>query len=408
MEFARILIVKAKTAATKAVENQSTNEWTCKTFDAIPLLFEAASESEPASIKFDEIEDQTIKVVNDTISDINVDDVFRVGQNIQGRWILLEQKPQNAGRIRFITTGKMTNRLVQVLVTEVVGNAINPNDGQLFKRNDYAFIADRNNIYPEVERDATGWAFWQAPFFGLPGRWEIEKCTMPVREVIGITEECTCVNAGSYRYRLRVGNAVSGHPYTDIPPEWQKIGGVWYMFAENPMNLRTIPNTEVVAVRISNQISSEPKNWSVPRGGSATSSSWQITNVRKPLAKWVKVRKDGDADSGSDSGWEIINFYDGVDPREGCSTPVVCGLDCDCLEDGDEGFAFFNANNCSYVVVSTQSALYGEFKDTDVLIDAKIVDDNLEFDKVTTKLPCKEDAEPDKIPLTDCDDEGSA
>ena len=71
-------------------------------------------------------------------------------------------------------------------------------------------------------------------------------------------------------------------------------------------------------------------------------------------AKQLKVKKNED----SDSGWEIVDYYNGDDPGE-CEPEYECLFDCECLKDGDEALAFLDQNTDKYFIYSSESALLG-------------------------------------------------
>ena len=114
------------------------------------------------------------------------------------------------------------------------------------------------------------------------------------------------------------------------------------------------------------------------------------------------------------SGWSLDEFYNGFDPLRyfnGIDGPLFGNsvTECldSCLEEGDHAMAVFDVNTPQYVVITSESGVQGNVTRQDVIINAQLKSDSLEFERLNIPVACTEDASPIAIPLTDCDDDES-
>ena len=389
MLYSRIIHGRATSAAPPFTLFSGTLK--CFSFTARPMLFEKAESASPTELALDHITADEITAFNDTTSGVEIDDVVKLGQNVQGRWMLITNK--TPARVKFITTGKMTSGAVAAAVLNVLGETT-------VAVGDAISVGDQHNIYPEVEEEAIGWAWWQPAITDSPAqdaRWEIEKCTMPISEAIGIIGACTCGGTTSTSYTITVTDPSSHHPDVDVPPEWTWNGSAYTVTVKNPFLFRMPATAVCVIKRVNNEKVSKPTLHAVPHTGSATTASWEIWQTRDALARWAKFEK-------SYAGWDYVSSWEGVAPTF-CGTPAaICGLgDCSCFDSGDVAIGFFDPSACNYVLIASESAMAGVLVEQTFLTNAQLYADALVFETKTAKVACVDYGAEISIPLTDCD-----
>ena len=362
MFYARIAIATCMEAA-----DPRSGE-TCPLFNAKLRLFENASAPTPPAEHPDDltlttIDSQHVPVANTTEQAIAVGDEIMVGETIDERWVVVNGGA-GAPRIQFVTTSKMASQQVAVKVLRVHGAAPDLSGGVL-QFGSTLNVTDPFNLWAEVEPNATGWAYYVAQSADdtetedvteptHPARYEIEECSLPIKELEGTISTCLLKSQGSKDVAVSFSNddIRSSYPNVDKPPEASESGVI---NAQNTYNLDAIANSRVFIRRVTNLHDSEPEDYA-QGAGSATTARWEIYKVQKKIARWAEVRHEGEQ-------WEWSNgpTWDGFSPfGDGGCPPAITGYSTDCLPvSGTVGVAFYSPENHEYRVVSTHSALLG-------------------------------------------------
>jgi hypothetical protein len=362
MFYARIAVATCMEAA------DPRDGQTCPVFNAKLRLFENASAPVPPAEHPDDltlttIHSQHVPVANTTEQAIAVGDELLVGQTVDERWVIINGGT-GAPRIQFVTTGKMANQQVAVKVLRVHGAAPDLSGGVL-QYGSTLNVTDPFNLWAEVEPNATGWAYYVAQSADdpettevteptHPARYEIEECSLPIKEMEGTITSCLLKTDGSKDVTVSFSSndIRSSYPNVDNPPEASESGVI---NAQNTYNLDAITNSRVFIRRVTNLHDSEPEDYTLGTG-SATTAQWEIYKVQKKIARWAVVRF-------TTGGWEWSNgaVYDGFSPfGDGGCPPPIDGFYNDCLPaDLTEGVAFYKPETHRYQVVSTDSAILG-------------------------------------------------
>ena len=339
---------------------------TCPVFNAKLRLFENASAPVPPADHPDDltlatIDSQHVPVVNTTEQAIAVDDEILVGQTIDERWVIINGGT-GSPRIQFVTTGKMAGQQVEVKVLRVHGAAPDLSGGVL-EFGSTLNVTDPFNLWAEVEPDATGWAYYVAqseddPDTGgvteptHPARYEIEECSLPIKELEGTIETCLKKedDQKDVTIDLMGGDVRSSYPCVDEPPEASESG---IISADNTYNLDAVSGSKVFIRRKTDLKPSTPEDFDLG-SGSATQADWEIIRVEKKIARWTGCRWTG-------TEWQQTgSVWDGFDPFEADCPPPFSAASVACLpKESTEGIACYNPESHLYVVVSTASALLG-------------------------------------------------
>jgi hypothetical protein len=266
---------------------------------------------------------------------------------------------------RFKTTAKMTSREVQAELTWVADPPENPDTENPYEPGDTVTLSDPRNVFPDVEANATGMAYW-ADFpdgsGGTDSRWEILNCTLPINEVRAKLEACmfkntlngqVTVDTSDGRWNMADGLNV------DLPPEFGSPSGTEYSITfENDLGFDAVIDEYIYLRRVTNADASEPDNTEVPKAGSSTLAKWQVVDVDDCIARWLCVEKL------SESSWMYLSHWEGKNQY----APDKCGTTVDvidpcfssqCAPNGTKFTASYNPEENKYVLISSQSALLG-------------------------------------------------
>lgn len=284
-------------------------------------------------------------------------------------WFLIDDPGAPMCRFHTVSnsSGKITNRIVSAEIDLVFGSITNPDTGVQFAPGDAIQVHDPDNLFPEIEPNATGVAYWRAteaqtsseppPAYN---RWEVESCSLPINEIRAKIDECFYHSTQTVQLKFGydpIDYIRSSYPNVDKPPEWTEgeVTGEYTVTAQNPWEHDAVENTYVIARRISNPQHSEPRNRLTPRPGSSTAAAWEIVKVLDWLARWIKVSKSG-------AQWNYVDHWEGGDPRVCFESylPVVCPFDCSCIKDGEHAIACYDPESNEYKIISTRSAVLGE------------------------------------------------
>lgn len=414
--------------ATALEEVQGANGGNCNVFQAKLKLFGKASASNPSSLPLNDITNQTFEVLHPGTNTISVNDQVIVGQTIDERWIVMPSGTSTGSghpRIQFVTTGKISNRRVNAKVLRVQSNAPDLVNGGLLAYGAQVTLNDPFNLWSDIEEGATGWAYLayqQQDNTETENideehtiRYEIEECTLPIKRIEGKLLNCLYqgqtakVMVDIDEPSLADRNTIrSSYPNVDMPPadefteettEGSNPITYKYVTALNQFNLDAIAGSKVVIERITNKRASDPENYTTPLARSADNDEWQVVQVEKKYARHIKVRKQGDTQG---SGFTKTDHYDGFWPplnappgepldTTQCSPTITCDY-CECLEEGDEAYAFFDSNTGNYKVYSTKSAFYGPADDVTLVTESIGFDGcTLNYQRTPAKVLCKLD-----------------
>ena len=360
MFYARIAIATCMEAA------DPRDGETCPLFNAKLRLFENASAPTPPAEHPDDltlatINSQHVPVANTTEQAIAVGDEIMVGETIDERWVVINGGAV-APRIQFVTVAGMSGQQVAVKVLRVHGAAPDLSGGVLqFGSN--INVTDPFNLWAEVELDATGWAYYVAASTDdtettevteptHPARYEIEECSLPIKELEGTITSCLLKTEGTkdVTINLQGGDIRSSYPCVDSPPE---ISGSGVIPANNTYHLDAILGSKVTIRRTSDHKPSTPEDYALG-SGSASSHSWEIIRVEKKIARWIRtVFQSGTWQYGGEG-------HDGFSPfGAGCEAQIIADP-VECLPKSPTiGYAFYMPESHRYRVVSTKSALLG-------------------------------------------------
>lgn len=267
-------------------------------------------------------------------------------------------------------------------------------------------FADNVNVTKCVSEDpaapslwkagSVGTAFWRTPTTScdVPEdtfRWEVETCTQSINEIRGqLVESCLKKNGqvgvpGNGTGIIGITDTdywnISQNPAVDFPMEFTdaatEASHCWELAVNNPEGLHAVEGTTLRVRRRSEKRTSLPINNASPHSqGALIDPYWEVYMVENDdyhtlgkFANWIRVELvDGSGGDlfGPNGSWNILNWYEGTDPRvgtesssDGCRPSISCGFDCSCLEGGDTAYAFFDENLHAYIIVSTDSALLG-------------------------------------------------
>jgi hypothetical protein len=358
-----------------------------------------------------------------------------------------------AGRIRFKTITKMTDRQCWAEVVEVLGLAFNLQTGQQLQIGDTVILDDINNEWPEADAFATGMAFL------LPGRlkanhptlpanrppaWQIEQITLPVNRVRAfIGQHILKTAAGGVAY-IRTNNKLesvqpadevawkrSTWPNSDQPNEFTAIGqqgnplqpasSRLLVQFKNPFLKDAIgpiysggagsgtggqEYRSVILQRVTGDGFTDPENVLLNKANlESPTVEWQLVEVEEPIARHCE---------GTIVGTDIATvsptkYYDGGDPRAGNNPPFVLGCTPECV-DPNERVCFkadYSPEDHQYRIVQIKQTMI----ELDVAIDGFFdvinpdgtVDKCLPLRKITVCSVVDED-KTTCIPFGDCED----
>lgn len=301
--------------------------------------------------------------------------------------------------IRFTTTGKIADRVVQGNVDDVPDGLVHepghPKEGQPIERGDSLTFHDPTNMWGEIEANATGTAYMRTLPEENARRWEIEDCSLPINLIRGKLTQC--LKYSDLQATVVFGSAsqppvsdwiLSSYNNCDMPPEVVEASlNDYAIVADNTFKLDAGTGAIVTIRRQTNVEISDPGNLDVPKGSSATTARWEIAEVFEQKARWTQWTWVGSSQAAT-----LDAFWEGADPRLCSPAPTLNHVfDTECLDQGDKIIACYRPEQDDYVSVSTQSALYGPGAPYEVLIEQLSFKGSacqLEYKKIPTKLFC--------------------
>ncbi|MFZ9077518.1 MAG: hypothetical protein ACO23H_03220 [Alphaproteobacteria bacterium] len=285
-------------------------------------------------------------------------------------------------------------------------------------------VHDSNNIFPDVvfsanvqvtkcvsedpsapslwKAGSSGTAFWRTVENSCEtiteNRWEVETCSQTINDVRGeLVGSCLkkvgqAGVPGNGTATIALSDTdywnISQNPAVDFPMEFTdaptEAAHCWELAVSNPAGLHAVEGSMLRVRRRSEKFTSLPINDDSPHGqGALVDPYWEVYMVEEDdyfnmgqYANWVYVELvDGSGGDlfGSNGSWNVIDWFEGQDPRVGsnagdnCRPSIQCGFDCSCLTGGDRAFAFFDPNTHSYTIVSTDAALLGVPSDVPIM-----------------------------------------
>jgi hypothetical protein len=280
--------------------------------------------------------------------------------------------------VQFISTSKMDMGTIEGLIvdTEFLGYE------ELLETEIVAH--DKNNQWPQAQKWATGIAM-----LNDFNQWIIIALTLPVNELVGTLDNCMLHNHTIGVLTLDSESwKQSDYPFVDPPPElieesevtYNWTGTEWTTSDTCPGNIVYIPKIpplpgqpttkDVVCLEYLTTLAFENRyqldgvadsyvrvkritfgNTTVPNGTYQEPpkiGEWVVEYVKDSLARWVRASKDG----------EIINWYEGADPRP-CNPTVGVAFPNFCMRSNDTMICFYAPEIHTYIGISTASAMMG-------------------------------------------------
>ena len=423
----------SRLALAKATENAGASAGgVCPTFQAKLKLFAPAAVG-TASVQLSEITGQTFEVTNASTKGITEGQEIIVGQTVDERWIVFPTSEAHP-RIQFVTTAKIGYGTVTARVLRVHHDAPNLLTGSPLQYGDTVILNDPFNLWQEIEPGATGWAYLAYEQSDLQpdinkvrqtvqgqsevvneshvARYEIEECSLPVNELQVQLKSClTPTMSGGYG--VIIGNDFTGklrssYNNVDRPPagEWTftpqsgECDQYIQIAFSNPHDLDGIAGSTAVLRRIQNSLdTSNPENYDTSQNTTLPPPAWEVVLVSEKVARWAQVRYTQNSAGEGSGDWEFEEFFDGFDPRDAdsncpfdgpCEPAVSCEF-CECLVDGDQGYAFYSGEFLNYKVVSTNSAFYGQGVKEHIVQKVAFDGCDLNYTRIKARVFCAEE-----------------
>ncbi len=231
-----------------------------------------------------------------------------------------------AVRIRFVTAAAIVDRVVPVIVTQVIGAARDPVIGNLLHVNDVVEVTDPNNLFGDIEEDGIGWANWKPPIKDasgnvlMLGRYEIETCSLPVDELTCELIECLKNTDATLTVRYVPHKTRSSFPNSMEPPEINEDDEIE---VQNPNKLDGCTDSKCVIKRVTNKHFGDPTLAETPATGSATTKQWELISVEKRKARWIVISYTSGDGSQVDESFTVVDHWEGEDPEECCEGEIT-------------------------------------------------------------------------------------
>ena len=276
-------------------------------------------------------------------------------------------------------------------------------------------INDPNNLFAEVvfadqvqvvncvdaelskwKAGSTGTAYYRTPTSAcnVPEntyRWEVETCSQTIKEIRGVVLDCVTKNnspgggsPGNGTGSIKISDTdffnTSQYPAVDFPMELTdgptEENYCWELQFDNPFGLDVVSGSKVRLRRRSEKKTSLPLNAITPHGEGETERAWYLWKIEEDdyfgegkFARWIKAKKlqsgTGDFQFSVDGAFELEEYWDGQDPRQGetynspCRPGIKCVMNCECITEDMKVTAFYDPNTHAYQIVSTEAALLG-------------------------------------------------
>lgn len=245
-------------------------------------------------------------------------------------------------------------------------------------------------------------------------RWEVEQCTQTI-EKMRVWVYVDDASGGPHQqptgqtvppepsltlYFSNLNAVQSRWPDVDYCESWSDSGGgsIPYTYkvenVTNPHRFSAISGSWCIIEKTTwPQRAEDSCNDLTPYAGmTGIPDEWVITDVQKPLARWIRVKYLQD----TDPKWEYDSEFAEGDspvlyfpPAIPLNTKIrtAPGMVTGCLVEGEKGWAFWDPNEQFYNVVMTNSALYGSPVDVKILGSTDTVSDLLTETECTISYP---------------------
>lgn len=375
-------------------------------------------------------------------------------EDFQGNiWITSGSGGGGVPRIRFKTTEAISSRIVEVEVTAVWGDAIDPGTGDSLEVGDLIDVRDYNNEFACIEPDGIGFAFYHPASTDSGGDsidlsetdvvdesspfWAIEQCTLPIDEVWAYLDgSCLLATDTSGTAVVHVdanGDAadpadakpyiVSKWPNRDIPPEWTGggSGAIEYTISfQNPYELHgpaTVgSNPNRVRLRRITNSNHSSADASLPAADSVVDTpevEWHCVAIEHQTAMRIRGTHNGgtgaSGDVSSSSDISITSFYEGESPANCGEVPTFAWLStppCDLA-----------ASTKVWGHYDPEANLYRMLWDINGILTTKDMVEDVTWDSANARLVverrsirvlCDDDGTDTYVDFYQCEDDGSA
>jgi len=295
-------------------------------------------------------------------------------------------------------------------VLDVSGNVTNP-DGSPVELNDILTVHDPRKCFAHaVGADSLAAIHLQAdPFFPAGGsvgyavktnqlkastsdpddpqypRWEVEQCTQTVQRMkVQILGAASLPGGNSTQPTGQLletdktlffdpeSAILSRWPDVDYAPEWQPSGSEvypWQIECKNPHRFSAGDGWAIIERVVNRSRVEDAENVDTPYTANTQGTvEWHVVDVQNPVARWIRCSY------GASQGWSYDSPAEGENPSavnyrfddgQALNAHILTapGLQVDCLDDGEFGWAFFDPNAQRYYIIATQSSLYGTATD---------------------------------------------
>lgn len=215
-------------------------------------------------------------------------------------------------------------------------------------------------------------------------RWEVEQCTQTVQRMkvqidgrfspsgSNDTQPTGELNEGSKRLFFNAQDAIlSRWPDVDYAPEWTPFTEGeqydWQIYVENPHRFSAGDGWAIIERVVNRSRVEDASNVDTPYSAITQGEvEWHIVDVQRPIARWLQVKwgsngwRPGEehAEGEDPAGAQVGYLFDdgGLLDQHIRTAP---GLETDCLDIDEIGWAFWDMNQQYYNVIVTDSALMG-------------------------------------------------